>query len=154
MSIRRRFRVNALWALLICSPAAFADSGCDAPLVQAIGDVRGLVESLREDKPSQSRIVAQDGSVYSAGQARWLRQQLQLIDGACVRGAEVEAAWRIEAMLDSLKPRPSTFGRVRDRCQASSVASEWCALESVDRGRRTVKVEPTPSRLSTSILPP
>jgi len=153
MSVRRRLQRSALWVLLICAPAAFADSGCDAPLAQAIGDVRWLVESLREDKPSQSRIVAQDGSVFSAGEARWLRQQLQLIDGACERGAEVEAAWRIEAMLDSLKPRASAFRRPRDRCQVFAVPSELCAL-TADRGRRTVKVEPTPSRLSTSISPP
>lgn len=154
MSIRHWVQVNALWALLMGAPAAFADSGCDAPIANAIHDVRWLIESLHEDKPSQGRIIGSDGGVYSAAEARWMRQQLQLIDAACVRGAEVEAAWRIEALIDSLKLRAATSRHSRDRCQAAPESSELCSFESGDRGRRTVKVEPTPSRLSTSISPP
>jgi hypothetical protein len=155
MAIRRLALVYALWALLICAPAAFADSsGCDAPLVHTVRDVRELVESLHVDGTAQRRVVAPDGIVYTAGEARWMRQQLQLIDQACLRGAEVEAAWRIEALLDNLKLRPAARWRSENRCQAAPVLSEVCSFDVAERGRRTVKMEPTPSRLSTSMLPP
>jgi hypothetical protein len=155
MAMRRLTFVYALRAILICAPLAFADNrGCDASLLSSVRNARDLVESLHGDELSQRRIAAPDGSVHAIGETRWMRQQLQLIDQACLRGAEVEAAWRTEALLDMLKLRPAARRHTEDRCQAAPALNEACPFDVADRGSRTVKVEPTPSRLSTSMLPP
>jgi len=154
MSVLRRVRVNAGWALLLAAPAAFADSSCDAPLVQAVRDVREVVDSLADGKPSHARAAEPGSNVAYANEARWMREQLQLIDEACRRGAEVEAAWRVEALLDSLKAHASSGPRADDRRQAAPALSDAWLVEIAARGKRTVKAEPTPSELSTSMLPP
>lgn len=64
------------------------------------------------------------------------------------------AGWRIEALLDNLKLRPAARWRSENRCQAAPALSEVCSFDVAERDRRTVKVEPAPSRLSTSMLPP
>ncbi len=155
MAIHRLAHIYALRAMLVFAPVAFADNGgCDQRLLQAVRDVRETVESIQLDATAHARTGAPYGGVQRVGDARWVREQLQLIDQACVRGGEVEAAWRIEALIESLKLRPAARQRAADRCQAIPALSEFCSFNVAERGRRTVKVEPTVSRLSTSILPP
>jgi hypothetical protein len=89
-------------ALLLASTAAFADGNCDPSLLRAVGEVRAIIDSLHTDALSRVREVAADGSLFTASEASWFRQELGLIGQACQRGAEVEAAWRTEQLLDTL----------------------------------------------------
>ena len=141
-----------LGAMYLFSAAA-AGQGCDPSLAQSIGAVQRIVESLHATKPGQFRVAAVDGSEHSAEHAQWMQGQLRLINEACMRGGDVEAAWRLEQVQETLSPLRRA-GSVRHGCQATSRFDATCMLSADARmGRRTMNVEPTPSRLSAITSP-
>ena len=77
---------------LFSGPEASGSTGCDATLTQALRDSERLVASLRPDKPGQARVVADDGSEFTAGQAGWMKSQLADVNRLCARGDQPEAA--------------------------------------------------------------
>jgi hypothetical protein len=99
-------RLHALIALLLESTAYAAGSvGCDAKLITSLHETERLVGSLRADKAGQMRVFAPDGSEFTAGQASWMKEQLQLIASACDDGHADDAARRLAQVLDVLKGR-------------------------------------------------
>jgi hypothetical protein len=131
------------WLLILLVPAAHATGGCDERLVDTVRSARALVSALPAD-PRAGEL--------GADEVRWIREQLELIDAACLRGGDVEAAWRLEAILEHLKrvpPRAHLSG-IQDGSATGAVAS----MATGRRGSRTVKVEPIASRLTTSTVPP
>ena len=112
--------------------SACAAGACERQVAVAVRDAHSQVAELRRGTPVD---------------LQWLRQQLQMIDSACERGGEVEAAWRVEAVLRRLQRRAGTRAR---RIQPVPFTGE--AL--MRRGSRIVKADPFPSRLSTLMLPP
>jgi hypothetical protein len=74
------------WVFLaLCAPL-FAHAGCGEPLGQTVRAAHDRIATL--ELPGEDRV--------------WMRDQLQLIDAACLRGGEVEAAWRVESVLQRL----------------------------------------------------
>jgi hypothetical protein len=71
--------------LALCAPL-FAQAGCGEPLGQTVRAAHDRIATL--ELPGEDRA--------------WMRDQLQLIDAACLRGGEVEAAWRVESVLQRL----------------------------------------------------
>jgi hypothetical protein len=131
------------WLLILLVPTAHATGGCDERLVDTVRGARALVSAL----PADTR-----AGEFGADEVRWLREQLQLIDAACLRGGDVEAAWRVEAILEHLKrvsPRAHLNG-----LQEGSAMGAAASMAVGRRGSRTVKVEPIASRLTTSMVPP
>jgi hypothetical protein len=131
------------WSLVLLAPAAHATTGCDGRLVDTVRSARALVSAL----PADTR-----AGELGSDEVRWIREQLQLIDAACQRGGDVEAAWRVEAILEHLKrvpPRPHPGG-----VQEGSATGAAASMAIGRRGSRTVKAEPIASRLSTSMVPP
>lgn len=76
---------------LFSGTQVFGSTGCDANLMQALQDSERLVASLRPDKPGQARVVAGDGSEFTAGQADWMKSQLSHTSQLCARGDQQEA---------------------------------------------------------------
>jgi hypothetical protein len=78
-----------LWLLaggvLAITAAASAGAGCDSALLASYGQAERVVASLHADKPSQMRVLALDGSVYTAGETQWLKGQLRQVSAACQR---------------------------------------------------------------------
>jgi hypothetical protein len=75
-------------------------AACGEQLVEAVRGTRVLVGALHTgalDGWSASR------DRYTSEDVRWAHEQLSMIDSACLRGGDVEAAWRIEAVLERLK---------------------------------------------------
>jgi len=99
-----RFGSMILAGLLSVGTAARASDSCGPPLTNAYEQARAVIGSLRADKPGQMRVLADDGSVYTSGQAQWLRGQLHDVLIACERG-QFEAAKRglsgIHSALDA-----------------------------------------------------
>ena len=152
MARRRWMHSAGVLLVLLAAPAARA-AGCETPISDSVRTLRLLVDSLRDGKAS-SQLVDSDGRTYSLAEASWMREQLRLIGEACSRGGEVEAAWRVEALLEATRSRPLAQRQSSGPCQAAPTLTEACAASMALRGRRTVKVDPAPSRLSTSMLPP
>jgi Ni/Co efflux regulator RcnB len=76
---------------------AYAANGgaCDAQLATSLQQAQHLVGSLRADKPSQMRVFAIDGSEFTAGQAQWMKGQLQRVSQACTQGDAADASARL-----------------------------------------------------------
>jgi len=131
--------------LLVGAPAlvgrAAADS-CDDPLALSIQRTRA------------SWSVQANASPADAARAdTWIQTELRLIDAACARGKDVEAAWRLEQVQRGI----ALLRRVaqnRPGCQAKLGFASPCVLTAdLAAGRRTMNVEPTPSTLSAVTSP-
>ena len=76
-------------------------------LTESIVSAERIVDSLRPEKSGQGRVFAVDGSVYTAGQAAWMRAQLSLVLRSCTRGDESAAATYLQGVLDMLRAHHS-----------------------------------------------
>jgi hypothetical protein len=90
-------KLVTLWAIgtLITSGICTASTACDEKLSAALHACEQIVGSLRPDKAAQMRVFAPDGSEFTAGQAQWMKAQLNLITKACADGDSVEANRRL-----------------------------------------------------------
>ncbi len=135
--------IRAGWRLLIfgsamAGAAEAAAESCDVPLARAIQATKALWSAQPHG----------DDYAKTFG-------ELALIDAACTRGKDVEAAWRLEQIQRPLAPRavPQRVA-VRSHCQTSVRFSNSCSLVADARtGRRTLNVDPTPSTLSALTSP-
>jgi len=93
--------VSKYWALLatgtlITSSAWGAtNAACDDRLTASLHESARIVNSLHPDKAGQARVFASDGSEFTAGQAQWMKGQLQLIAKACADGNAADATRRL-----------------------------------------------------------
>lgn len=119
---------------------AHAAQQCASSLTQTILSVQGTIDALQ-----------------SGPSSNWMHDELRLISEACARGGDLEAAWRVEKLqgqLASARSRQAAARGTRGSCQATSRAEFTCDLSADTRaGRRMMKVEPTPSRLSANTSP-
>jgi hypothetical protein len=145
--LRRASSPLGLALTLLLSSGAQAGEQCASSMAQSIRNVQNALDTLRSG--------SNDGAKYSANQARWMQEELRMISEACARGSELEAAWRLEQIQGRMAaPRKPSAGTGTGTCQATSSAEFSCALSADARiGRRTVNVEPIPSRLSTNTSP-
>jgi hypothetical protein len=143
--LRRASSPLGLTLTLLLSAGAQAGEQCASSMAQSIRNVQNALDTLRSG--------SNDGAKYPPNQARWMQEELRMISEACARGSELEAAWRLEQIQDRMAaPRKPIAGT--GTCQATSSAELSCALSADARiGRRTVNVEPIPSRLSTNTSP-
>ena len=135
------------WFLMLLGPSAHAAAGCDEPLVGTVRSAHALVASwfsdTRRGEPSPADM-------------KWLRRRFELIDAACQRGGDVEAAWRVEAVLERLEKRAGPLSRLTGGShRGPGVVTDGgsVAATPVD-GSRPVNAEPSASRLTTSMVPP
>ena len=150
-SIRRA--LLGVGTALLLPFAAHADEQCAQSLSQFIQDVQTTIESLHPGEPDQFRVMANDGSEYTSSNVRWMQGELRRIIEACSRGRDVEAAWRLEQLQGNITAARKAALPQRS-CQATSRVDASCALAADMRsGRRTMNVEPTPSRLSANTSP-
>lgn len=75
----------------LASSSLYASERCDRSFLQQYHDAARVVDSLRPDKGGQMRVYATDGSEFTAGQVRWMRGQLRLVDEACLRSDQAAA---------------------------------------------------------------
>lgn len=91
---------------LMTSTLAHAD--CSPMLSKQYANAQRIVDSLRPDKPGQARVFASDGSVYTAGQALWMKGQLRSVLQACAQSDEATAATALHGVTDLLKSHRAT----------------------------------------------
>jgi hypothetical protein len=108
MKNRHRLR----WALLLLASSttyAAANAACDEQFMTTLHQCERIVGSLRYDKLSQARVFASDGSVYTAGQAQWMKGQLRLVEQECTGGNTADAARRLADVEELLREHHSTL---------------------------------------------
>jgi hypothetical protein len=124
------FGMSCLW---FSSSGAMAET-CAPTLTESIRVAKTAADTLITDTPAT-------------------RSELLLIDDACRRGKDVEAAWRLEQVQAHLEVT-RLGASARRRCHATLRLSGACSLTADARtGSRTMNVEPTPSRLSATTSP-
>jgi hypothetical protein len=95
--------VLPLVAACLATSAVYASTGCDDTLTQSFHECVRIVDSLRPDKAGQARVFASNGAEFTAGQADWMKGQLKLVDKACARGDQTEAARLLVGVQDLIK---------------------------------------------------
>src|ERR1700742_165064 len=86
-----RVLVGAL-TFLLAAGAANAGAPCDGAASQLHRDSVRLGDSLRPNKPGQTRVNAADGAEFTAGQVQWMRGQLRPVARLCPSGAPGDQA--------------------------------------------------------------
>lgn len=86
---------------LLASSLAYAN--CSPQFMERFSSAQQIVDSLRPDKPAQARVSASDGSEYTAGEALWMKGQLQSARQACVQGNESSATSTLHEVTELLK---------------------------------------------------
>jgi hypothetical protein len=81
---------------LLLAQTASGD-GCDVRLLHAYNRATQYVGALHIDKPGQLRVVASDGTVYTAGEVLWLKGQLRGIAKDCSAGLNEAAASHLKS---------------------------------------------------------
>ena len=76
----------------IGSPLLHASEPCDTQITREWRDSERIVDVLRPEKAGQLRVFAADGSEFTAGQVMWMKGQLRLVEHACARGDQADAA--------------------------------------------------------------
>jgi hypothetical protein len=89
-------------SVMASSAYAANNTTCDSNLTNSLHECERIVGSLRPDKAGQMRVFATDGTVYTAGQAQWMKGQLRLIAQACAGGDSVDAARRLADVQELL----------------------------------------------------
>ena len=97
-----------VYAAIACfsTSAVNAGAGCDPQAMPGYRDSLLLVDSLRPEKPGQMRVFAADGSEFTAGQAQWMKGQLQRAQWLCARHGNsdpADAAASVAAVQGLLK---------------------------------------------------
>jgi hypothetical protein len=96
-----------LAAGLFAGRARSADPGatepCSGALVLAMHEAERQVDSLRPDKSGQARVFARDGSEFTAGQATWMKGQLQLAEQSCAKQDSATASAHVLEVQKLLK---------------------------------------------------
>jgi hypothetical protein len=87
----------------LATSAVYAGTGCDETLTQSFHECVRIVDSLRPDKGGQARVFASNGTEFTAGQAQWMKGQLNLVDKACARGDQAEAARLLTEVQELIK---------------------------------------------------
>ncbi|MGA2861814.1 MAG: hypothetical protein ABSF31_08630 [Steroidobacteraceae bacterium] len=87
---------------LLVSSAYAAGAACDDKLTASLHECERIVGSLRPDKAGQMRVFASDGSEFTAGQAQWMKGQLQLIAKACAEGDAADASRHLAEVRELL----------------------------------------------------
>jgi hypothetical protein len=102
--------MNRRWIALLAAsalmmPGAHAADGasCDGKLTSQLAECERIVGSLRPDKAGQMRVFASDGSVFTAGQAQWMKEQLKLAAQSCSDGDGQQASHRLAQVQQLLK---------------------------------------------------
>jgi hypothetical protein len=95
----------------VATSGSYAANGgaCDAQLTLSLQQAQHVVGSLHPDKPSQMRVFAIDGSEFTAGQAQWMKGQLQRVSQACTQGDAAEASARLGTVQSLLSERHREF---------------------------------------------
>lgn len=94
-----------LAALLGVASAVQASAGCGPALSHSYEEVQAVIDSLHADKPGQMRVQAKDGSIYTGGEARWLKGQLQDMRAACERGQPDVAERHLRGIRQDMEAR-------------------------------------------------
>lgn len=135
--------------------ADLANTSCEPLMSQAVRRAHALTDLLWPDPSGRTPSSSGLEAVGAPTQQRWVRDQLRLIEEACARGSDVEAVWRLEDVQDVLQAQRNPRSGIQpSRCQMTTRLATGCAVAAdLSMGRRTVNVEPAPSRLSTAIAP-
>lgn len=80
-----------------------AHAGCNPGLTGQYAGTQKIIDSLRPDKPGQMRVIASDGSQYTAAETRWMKSQLRSVQQACAQGDEATAVSTLQGVLDLLR---------------------------------------------------
>jgi hypothetical protein len=92
--------VAALTVLLTASMQSYA--GCSPTLTTRFENTQRIVDSVRPDKPGQTRVFASDGSVFTGADALWMKGQLRLVLKECSQGDEAAADKTLHGVMDFL----------------------------------------------------
>jgi hypothetical protein len=109
MMIRRCLAMLAATTLMATYAYAADGPACDTRLTSALAESERIVGSLRPDKAGQMRVFASDGSEFTAGQAQWMKGQLQLVARSCAAGDVQQASEhlaQVQQLLRDHRPRP------------------------------------------------
>ena len=82
--------------------SALAHADCGPQFSKHYAGAERIVDSLRPDKPGQIRVIAFDGSEYTAGQVLWMKGQLRSALQACTQGNEATAKSALQGVTDLL----------------------------------------------------
>jgi hypothetical protein len=82
--------------------STLAHANCSPTLIEQFASAERIVDSLRPDKPGQIRVIASDGSEYTAGEVLWMKGQMRSVLQACEQGHETSAASTLHGVTDLL----------------------------------------------------
>jgi hypothetical protein len=94
---------NVLIPLMVAcigSPLLHAGESCETEFTRKWRDCERIVDMLRPEKAGQLRVFAADGSEFTAGQVMWMKGQLRLVEHACARGDQADAARLLTEVRD------------------------------------------------------
>jgi hypothetical protein len=92
--------IAALMVLLTASMRSYAD--CSPTLITQFESTQRIVDSVRPDKPGQTRVFASDGSVFTGADALWMKGQLRLVQKECAQRDEAAANKTLHGVIDFL----------------------------------------------------
>jgi hypothetical protein len=92
-----------------------ARAGCSREVAASFVSAERLVDSLRPEKAGVARVFAYDGSVYTAGEALWMKGKLRTVLSECSHNDEAHALPDLEEVLSLLRSHHGSgdWGSVR-----------------------------------------
>ena len=89
-------------SICLLAVSTLSHASCNPVLAEQLASAQRIVDSLRPDKPGQARVVASDGSEYTAAQALWMKGQVRSVLRACAQGDETSATSTLHGVVDLL----------------------------------------------------
>ena len=100
-----RHLFSAIPSTVLLASSTLAHASCNPALTEQFAGMQRIVDSLRPDKPGQMRVLASDGSEYTAGEVQWMKGQLRLALRSCAQGDEASAASALHGVVELLNAR-------------------------------------------------
>jgi hypothetical protein len=94
--------INSVVATVCLLASSLTYANCGPTFTERFASAAHIVNSLRPDKPGQVRVLAFDGSEYTAGEATWMKGRLHSALQSCARGDESSAASSLRGVTSLL----------------------------------------------------
>jgi hypothetical protein len=89
--------------ILLSTTSVLSHAGCSPTFTTLFESTQRIVDSIRPDKPGQTRVFASDGSEFSGAEALWMKGQLRSVLQECAQGDEGKADATLRGVNELLR---------------------------------------------------
>src|SRR4029077_5407409 len=94
---------SAVALIFLSTTSTLSHAACSPTFTTLFESTQRIVDSIRPDKPGQTRVFASDGSEFTGAEALWMKGQLSSVLQECAQGDEGKADATLRGVNELLR---------------------------------------------------